>query len=377
MDPFSQAALGAAVGQAVGHRRLGYRAALYGAAAGAFPDIDVLFSIGGDFVDQLITHRGITHSLFFAPVAGPILGWLIWRYEQRRQPQTDTRNLWMLVVTLALLSHPLLDLLTPYGTQLMLPFSDARFAINAMPIIDPVYTLLLGLGLLLAWLPALRPRVPAAAIAGATLAISTGYLGYGWLQGLSAEASAREQLAREGVVPDRLAAFPTILQVHLRRVVARTANEDRVGFYSTWAPCDIEWLAAPRAVGAEAQTRIQQFLTTREGRVFDWFAMGWARFDLTPNDRGWHLTAGDLRYGFDDDPMTSIFTVTAQLDDAGRAVEALAAGRVGPRDPESTFERLVRDTYAPACQVFNRGRGVIPGPIDDNGREAQAERETL
>ena len=31
MDPFSQAALGAVVGQAAGHRSLGYRAAAYGA----------------------------------------------------------------------------------------------------------------------------------------------------------------------------------------------------------------------------------------------------------------------------------------------------------------------------------------------------------
>lgn len=349
MDPFSQAALGAVVGQAVGHRALGYRAAVYGALAGALPDVDVLFSINGDFVDQLVSHRGITHSLFFAPVLGPTLGWLIWRRQHRRREDPGPRRAWMWVLTLALLSHPLLDLLTPYGTQLLLPFSDARFAINAMPIIDPVYTGLLGLGLLAAWLPAIRSQVPANAIAMLTLLISSAYLSYGWFQGIRTEAIARAQLQVLGVVPDRLAAFPTILQVHLRRVVARTAREDRVGFYSTWAPCEIEWRSAPRLQNRDL---LLPFLASREGRVFDWFAMGWAHYDIQATENGTQLTADDLRYGFEDDPLSSIFSVTAELDPTGVPIQTLATGRVGPRDPGRTFERLVRDTYAPACRIF-------------------------
>ena len=351
MDPFSQAALGAVVGQAAGHRQLGYKAALYGAMAGVLPDIDVLFSLNGDFVDQLVMHRGITHSLFFAPVIGPALGWLIWYREQRKGEAPGGPGIWIWVMTLALLSHPLLDLLTPYGTQLMLPFSDARFAINAMPIIDPIYTSLLALGLLIAWLPAFRGRWPTNLTALITLLISTSYLGYGWLQGIRTEAVALQQLEARGITPERLAAFPTILQVHLRRVVARTPAEDRVGFYSTWAPCEIEWISAPRLANRE---KLSPFLASREGSVFDWFSMGWARYDLDTTDEGFQLRVSDLRYGYDDDPLSSIFSVSATLDPAGTPLEILAAGRVGPRDPENMFDRLVRDTYAPACRIFSR-----------------------
>jgi inner membrane protein len=353
------------VAQTVGHRSLGYRAAAYGALAGAFPDVDVLFSIGGDFVDQLITHRGITHSLFFAPLAGPALGWLIWYRERARRGDPGRKSLWMLVITLALLSHPLLDLLTPYGTQLLLPFSNARFAINAMPIIDPAYTLLLAIGLLMAWLPALRHRAPAAVIAAVTLVVSSAYLGYGWLQGLRAEAAARSQLVSAGIEPESLAAFPTILQVHLRRVVARTPDTDRVGFYSTWAPCEIEWMSAPR-INGDDRALVANFRATREGSVFEWFAMGWARFGLSRVENGWQLILSDLRYGFDNDPLKSIFSVTADLDPTGMPVSTAAAGRVGPRDPQSVFERLVRDTYAPACRLLTRTRDVIARPMDDN-----------
>ena len=54
MDPISQTALGAVVGHVAGHRRLGAKAAVIGAVAGALPDIDVLFSVGGDYFDQLV-----------------------------------------------------------------------------------------------------------------------------------------------------------------------------------------------------------------------------------------------------------------------------------------------------------------------------------
>ena len=359
MDPFSRAALGAVVGQAVGHRALGYRAAVYGAMAGAFPDIDVFFSLHGDFVDQLVSHRGITHSLFFAPVLGPALGWLIWYREKGRREDPGPRNIWMWVITLALLSHPLLDLLTPYGTQLLLPFSDARFAINAMPIIDPIYTGLLGLGLLLGWLPALRRKSSAGVIAALTLTMTSTYLLYGWFQGVRTESAARVQLEEMGVEPIRLAAFPTLLQVHLRRVVARTATDDHVGFYSTWAPCEIEWTSAPRLVDRK---RLESFLASREGSVFAWFTMGWARYDISYDNSGddvstqsgTRLSVSDLRYGYDDDPRTSIFMVSAELDPTGVPTRTLAAGRTGPRDPQSMFDRLIQDTYAPACRIFSQ-----------------------
>lgn len=368
MDPFSQAALGAVVAQTVGHRTLGYRAALYGATAGALPDVDVFFSIGGDFIDQLITHRGITHSLFFAPVAGPLLGWLIWRWQRRKDPDGSAdpanRRTWMIVITLALLSHPLLDLLTPYGTQLLLPFSDARFAINAMPIIDPVYTLLLGLGLLLAWL--LRSRFSATWVASATLLLSSSYLCYGWLQGIRAEQAAAIQLQQAGIGVERLAAFPTILQVHLRRVVARSADADRVGFYSTWAPCDIDWYRAERTQRTEI---IEPFLSTREGRVFNWFSMGWAHYRLEPESGGFQLTVSDLRYGFDDDPLSSVFTLNALVDGSGNVANSATAGRTRPTDTDALLERLITDTYAPACRLLGSRSGTgdaIRANIVDN-----------
>ena len=239
MDPVSQAALGAIAARSVAPADMAKGVVIAGLALGAAPDLDVVFSIDGDFFDTLKHHRGITHSLIVLLAVGPLAGHWLWRrfgdgLRWRRQ-----HLWWLAIATAALLSHPLLDGLTTYGTQWLAPFSDRRFAVNAMPIIDPLYTLILlgGLGAG-AWLKSPRLRKASALVA---LALSCAYLAYGWAQNRETAQFAAEQLEAEGLVDYELSAFPTILQVHYRRVVVRTPDEVRVGFFSTWSPCAIEW----------------------------------------------------------------------------------------------------------------------------------------
>ena len=59
------------------------------------------------------------------------------------------RVLWM--VWLCLVTHPLLDAFTVYGTQVLLPFSDYPVAWSTLFIIDPLYTLPLVVGVVAAW----------------------------------------------------------------------------------------------------------------------------------------------------------------------------------------------------------------------------------
>ena len=54
---------------------------------------------------------------------------------------------WALVMAASMLSHPLLDWFTTYGTQLLAPFSRHRFAIDGVGIVDPFYSLTLIAGL--------------------------------------------------------------------------------------------------------------------------------------------------------------------------------------------------------------------------------------
>ncbi len=318
MDPLSQAALGAAVAHGCFHRTLGRRALVWGALAGAAPDLDILLGIGADDFDRLLTHRGITHSLVFAPVVGPIWGWLMQRREQLRGAPPDRRRLgaWIGAITLALWSHPLLDTFTPYGTQLILPFANTRFAINAMPIIDPVYTLMLFFGIALAWRWAGHWRAAAASLTG--LFVSTAYIGWGWQLNTAAADYAREDLAAQGIRDTTVHAYPTVLQIHYRRVVAQSATADYAGFVSMWEPCPIEWGSAPR----QHDPLFDSLAATREGRIFAWFAMGMAAPYLDTTAGGTRVRLVDQRYGISNDPSQSIFAIDAIFDTAGNLLTA-------------------------------------------------------
>ena len=118
---------------------------------------------------------------------------------------------WMLAMFLALLSHPLLDVLTPYGTQLLLPFSDQRFALFAMPIIDPLYTMPLFIGIYLAW--RYRQKAQVHLIGITFLVVTTSYLVYGWYLGQAAKREAELQLVNLGIQDFQLESFPTFLQI--------------------------------------------------------------------------------------------------------------------------------------------------------------------
>lgn len=359
MDPITQAALGAVTGQAVGHRHLGRSALVAGAIAGAAPDIDVLFSIGGDWFDELVLHRGITHSLFFAPVAGPVAGLIVARLL-RAAPEQRRAFVW--VITCALLSHPLLDVLTSYGTQLLMPFSDARFAIHAMPIVDPVYTLILMLGIALAAPGTAIGRgfrhlthsraATTGGIAGCVLLLSTAYLGWAAYLNHAAEGRARAQLAGELKPADlaqaRVSAFPTLLQIHYRRVVVRTPTDDRVGYLSLWRPCTIDWHVAPRSDTHDA-TFLQALLGTREGRIFNWFTMGWLR--LTPPSADGTRLGVDLRYGLGTDPDESLFSVAAGFADPARTLLLVTPATPAFDRGTASLAGLLTAAYPTQCRA--------------------------
>jgi len=170
MDSLSQIALGAAVGTA----EVGPRAALWGAVCGTLPDLDVLIPYG-DPVRDFTFHRAESHSLFWLSVASPPLALLIARIS--RAAGASWRE-WLALVWLALVTHPLLDAFTVYGTQILLPFSDYPVGLGSIFIIDPLYTLPLIAGVLVAM--RLRRRDPDRAQRwnAAGLAASTTYLAW-------------------------------------------------------------------------------------------------------------------------------------------------------------------------------------------------------
>ncbi len=135
MDSLTQFVLGAAVGEAVLGKKAGNKAILWGGIAGTIPDLDVFFTMGSA-LKEITLHRGFSHSLLFAFIAAPLLGWLV---NKIYKDKIGFKS-WTLLFFWSIVTHPILDTFTTYGTQLFLPFSDYRAGLNNIFIVDLVYT---------------------------------------------------------------------------------------------------------------------------------------------------------------------------------------------------------------------------------------------
>lgn len=154
MDPVSQGVLGAALPQAVAKTRSSAWALPCGLLAGMAPDLDVLIQSPSDPLLFLEYHRQFTHSLLFIPVGAAVVAAALWGLWGRRRgwPWQDTYAYCLLGYA----THGLLDACTSYGTMLFWPFSDVRVAWNNVSIIDPLLTIPLIVGVVLAYTRASR-----------------------------------------------------------------------------------------------------------------------------------------------------------------------------------------------------------------------------
>jgi len=326
VDPLTHGLLGASIGQALCGQALGRRALVWGAVLGMAPDLDILARPLGPLAEWM-WHRGPTHGLWVGPVVGPLFGYALWRRKG------GELLAWVALAVASVLSHPLLDLCTTYGTQLLAPFSKQRFAIDAVAIIDPAYSLVLAAGLVVglgAGLATTRSR----RAGWATLAISSLYLGLGfWVNG-RAEAIARVQLAAQGVEVSSLAAYPTLLQLPFRRIVARSGDEVRVGWLSVMRPRPIEWETFTQARGP----LVEAARSSPEAQLFEWFAMGEATPRVEPSSDGSVVDFDDLRFGLPGHPREGFWGMRVRLDARGL--------------PAGPGERFDRDLPAPVSKLL-------------------------
>lgn len=249
MDSLSQAALGAAVGVAVmGRRTKVWKAALIGAIAGTLPDLDTFYDYG-DPVSNMVFHRGESHAPFWQTIASlPLAALTAWGLREKHN-----FKVWWLTIWLALVTHPLLDWTTVYGTQLLLPFSNTPLGLGSMFIIDPLYTLPLLIGVIVA-LSMRSDRGRQWNAAG--LIISTAYLGWSAVAQYYVTGVAQESLRAQGHHVERLLVTPAPLNTVLWRVVAITPQSYLEGFASLLdKDRSITFDAFPRGNDIYAQTQ--------------------------------------------------------------------------------------------------------------------------
>ncbi len=311
MDSITQGLLGGAVAECGFRGKLGRGATLMGAVGGVLPDLDIFVG----WLNPWWTwqyHRHLTHSVLFAPLVAVPLAWIFWRRGDRRH-----FGLWVLCAYLAVATHPLLDLLTTYGTKLFVPLSGVRLGLDWVAIIDPIYTLILVVVLVTCAVMRWRGLGGKTWLVGATgMALSLAYLGYGGLnhrwamQRLLAHAQAQRHDVRSA------RAIPNIGSVYIWRLVYRTPSGYWVGRTNT------RFDEPPRFTFLPEQTG--PLLAKADGlpevRLFRHFTMGWARPFVTRDASGPVVVYDDLRYAWPTDRPRSLWSVVVRFDGEGEVL---------------------------------------------------------
>lgn len=221
MDSLTQIVLGAALSAAIAPAKYRRAALLAGAALGTLPDLDVIpvNLLTDDPVARMTWHRSLSHSLLVLPfVAWAIWGWC--RARGGRVAQSPKR--WFWAMQAALLTHPLLDAFTVYGTQLLWPLPMKPVMWSSVFIIDPLYTIWLLIACVLAWFARERRLAQPALLVG--LGLSSLYLGGSLWAKHQVERDAGEALAKLGLENAPRFSVPMPFTTLLWRVVAMTPD---------------------------------------------------------------------------------------------------------------------------------------------------------
>jgi len=288
VDSLTQAALGAAVGEAVLGKKLGNHAIIWGALFGTLPDLDVIVSPFLDTANRLEFHRGASHSLLIMVLASFLLAKplaKLWKRQKISPARAGT------FVFLVWSTHVLIDCFTVYGTSVFWPFSENRVALNHMFIIDPLYTLPLLVSLV--WLAFQRTKKQWKKRTGILrwgLGLSTAYVAFTIAMKFLVSAAFDADLARREVSYDRRMEAPTAFNTLLWRSVVDRENEIWIGYRSVFdrPPSPVRWTVYPKR-----KEVIKPYENEREIKSLQWFSRGW--WIARPHAKGVWLA--DMRFG--------------------------------------------------------------------------------
>tara|TARA_Y100000768_G_scaffold346837_1_gene294671 strand:+ start:1788 stop:2786 length:999 start_codon:yes stop_codon:yes gene_type:complete len=138
MDPLTQGIVATTASQSISSNRKLLIISIVGFLSGLAPDIDVFIRSHKDPLLFLEFHRQFTHSLFFIPIGGLVCSIFFYYLFTKKFNLTFKET--YVYSTIGYATHGLIDSFTTYGTQLLWPFTNERFAWNTISVIDPLFT---------------------------------------------------------------------------------------------------------------------------------------------------------------------------------------------------------------------------------------------
>ncbi|HEX8517434.1 MAG TPA: metal-dependent hydrolase [Bacteroidia bacterium] len=228
MDSLTHVVLGAAIGEAMLGKKIGRQAMLWGALADTIPDFDVFASPCVTDAQQLLVHRGFTHSFLFIVLMSPLLGWLFSKWFKKSGVNWKQ---WSWMFFAGMFTHVLLDSLTAYGTGWFEPFSSYRVSFNTIFVADLFYTLPFLICVIIA-LIARNGSPKRLKWNRAGLVISTLYLIFTIFNKWHVHGIISDQLTEQNIEVSDVVSTPTPLNNFLWMSYSKDATGYWFGYYS-------------------------------------------------------------------------------------------------------------------------------------------------
>ncbi len=234
----------------------------------------------------------ITTVVTVAIMGFPILSSLRQAVQGRARPLEERPGfrLWTWFFFWSIITHPLLDACTTYGTQLFQPFSDYRAALNNISVVDPLYTFPFLICVIIASRLVKGGRARQV-FNGLGIGLSSAYMIFTFYNKWKVDGIFERSLQREQIAHERYMTSPTIFNNILWQ---GTAENDTAYYHGMYSILD----ARPEV---DSFTRIpkrhellEPYAHERPVKVLRWFSDGYFHVLRRADGR---LQVNDLRFG--------------------------------------------------------------------------------
>jgi len=228
----------------------------------------------------------VTAAILFFPLM------LHLRERFRRHPSSNGNVHWLSWAHLffwSIITHPLLDACTTYGTQLWQPFASERVALNNVAVADPLYTI--PFLIFVIWASRIsHHRQFRRWVNVAGLVVSNAYLVFTFVNKWKVDKVMEDSIAAEKIQATRYLTSPTILNNILWTGLAEC---DTSFFYGQYSLLDKQARFSLRPI-PKSHHLLQAHWNDRDITILRWFSKGY--FNVLPMPDG-SLQFNDLRFG--------------------------------------------------------------------------------
>jgi inner membrane protein len=229
MDSITHIVLGACVGEAVAGQKVGKKALFIGAFAQSIPDFDFVTSFWMTPAQQLLAHRGITHSFLFILLIAPLLGLIMHRIVKRKISVLNCS----LFLLFEMFIHLFLDAFNNYGVGWFEPFSHMRISFNTIYVADVLMTIVPVISFIALLLISSKSK-NRARWARLAIAWSTAYLCVCIINKMNIDRQMQNSLKDQKIEGLNYFTTPAPLQSFLWMVVAGDGKGFYVGYRSVF-----------------------------------------------------------------------------------------------------------------------------------------------